>query len=43
MVRDPDEQAIDTWRAAGATRLVVAPWRRSTEAVDGLTAFRPIQ
>ena len=43
MVRDPDERAIDTWRAAGATRLVVAPWRRSTEAVDGLAAFRPIQ
>ena len=39
MVRDPDERAVDTWRAAGATRLVVAPghgrprrwtaWRRS--------------
>jgi probable F420-dependent oxidoreductase len=43
MVRDPDEQAIEIWRAAGATRLVVAPWRRSAEAVDGLAAFRPIQ
>ena len=43
MVRDPDEQAIETWRVAGATRLVVAPWPRSAEAVDGLTAFRPVQ
>ena len=43
MVRDPDEQALDTWRDAGATRLIVAPWARSTDAVDGLAAFRPVQ
>ena len=43
MVREPDERAVDTWRAAGATRLVVAPWPRSTEAIDGLAAFRPIR
>ena len=41
MVREPDERAVDAWREAGATRLVVAPWPRSAEAVDGLAAFRP--
>jgi probable F420-dependent oxidoreductase len=41
MVRDPDDRAVESWRAAGATRLIVAPWPRSAEAVDGLAAFRP--
>jgi len=41
MVRDPDDGAVESWRSAGATRLIVAPWSRSTEAVDGLAAFRP--
>ena len=41
MVRDPDDRAVEAWQAAGATRLIVAPWRRSAEAIDGLAAFRP--
>ena len=41
MVRDPSAREIDSWRFAGATRLIVAPWRRSAEAIDGLAAFRP--
>jgi probable F420-dependent oxidoreductase len=41
MVRDPDDRTIESWRAAGATRLIIAPWARTADAVDGLAAFRP--
>ena len=30
---------VEAWDAIGVTRLIVAPWRRSPEAVDGLRAF----
>lgn len=30
---------IDRYRAAGVTRAIVRPWRRSREALDGLSAF----
>jgi probable F420-dependent oxidoreductase len=36
MARDPDAPAIDGWSAAGATRLIVAPWTRTSGAVAGL-------
>lgn len=35
----PDATTIEAWRDAGATRLIVAPWARSAEAVDGLERF----
>ncbi|HWW54155.1 MAG TPA: LLM class F420-dependent oxidoreductase [Acidimicrobiales bacterium] len=31
-----DSADLDRWRDAGADRLIVAPWARSKEAVDGL-------
>jgi probable F420-dependent oxidoreductase len=36
LVRDPDRDEVDTWARAGATRLIVAPWQRTSGAVDGL-------
>ncbi len=30
---------IERYRAAGVTRAIVRPWRRSREAIDGITAF----
>lgn len=30
---------LERWRDLGVTRLIVAPWRRSPEAVDALAAF----
>ena len=30
---------VERWESIGVTRLLVSPWRRSPEAVDGLTAF----
>jgi probable F420-dependent oxidoreductase len=39
MVRDPDEQARGDWAAAGATRLIVAPWERTSGALRGLQRF----
>jgi probable F420-dependent oxidoreductase len=35
------ESASDAerWESIGVTRLIVSPWRRSPDAVDGLTAF----
>ena len=39
-VRSADD--IAAWEDAGVDRLVVAPWRRSPEAVDGLRAFTEI-
>jgi probable F420-dependent oxidoreductase len=36
----PDAELVATWQAAGATRLVVAPWARSADAADGLRRFR---
>ena len=37
--RHPDPDELASWRAAGATRLIVAPWARTADAVDGLAAF----
>jgi probable F420-dependent oxidoreductase len=39
LVADPDEPTVDEWRHAGATRLIVAPWSRSSEAIAGLERF----
>jgi probable F420-dependent oxidoreductase len=39
LVRDPDERERDAWRAAGATRLIVAPWQRTSGAIAGLERF----
>jgi probable F420-dependent oxidoreductase len=36
----PDRELVAAWQAAGATRLVVAPWARSADAVEGLRRFR---
>ncbi len=36
-LRDPDERK--RWEDAGVDRLVVAPWRRSSEALEGLRRF----
>jgi probable F420-dependent oxidoreductase len=36
---DPGPGDLAAWAATGATRLIVAPWRRSAEAVDGLGRF----
>jgi len=30
---------IDAWRRLGVDRLIVAPWTRSAEAIDGMRAF----
>jgi probable F420-dependent oxidoreductase len=30
---------VDRWQSIGVTRLIVSPWRRSPDAVDGLHAF----
>jgi probable F420-dependent oxidoreductase len=30
---------VERWESIGVTRLLVSPWRRSPEALDGLTAF----
>jgi hypothetical protein len=30
---------LERWREAGVGRLIVAPWRRSPDALDGLRAF----
>lgn len=38
--RHPDRELVATWHRAGATRLIVAPWSRSTDAVEGLRRFR---
>jgi len=36
-VGSPDD--VDLWEEAGVDRLIVAPWRRSREAIDGLRRF----
>lgn len=35
------DSAVDAerWESIGVTRLIVSPWRRSPDAVDGLTSF----
>jgi probable F420-dependent oxidoreductase len=39
LVRDPAPEEIVGWTASGATRLLVAPWPRSADAVAGLERF----
>jgi probable F420-dependent oxidoreductase len=39
LVANPDDAAIDEWQRAGATRLIVAPWARTSGALDGLRRF----
>jgi probable F420-dependent oxidoreductase len=39
LVANPTADDVDAWADAGATRLIVAPWRRSTEAVAGVARF----
>lgn len=39
LVARPTDDDIETWRAAGATRLIVAPWRRSADALDAVAEF----
>ncbi|MDJ0848589.1 MAG: LLM class F420-dependent oxidoreductase [Myxococcota bacterium] len=36
-VREPDD--VSRWRDVGVTRLVVSPWRRSREAIEGLRRY----
>lgn len=36
-VKTPDD--VEAYAAAGVDRLIVVPWRRSSEAVDGIRAF----
>jgi hypothetical protein len=30
---------VERWESIGVTRLLVSPWRRSPEALDGLATF----
>jgi probable F420-dependent oxidoreductase len=39
LVANPDAAALEAWEAAGATRLIVAPWARSSGALEGLAEF----
>jgi len=39
LARDPDAEEIVQWQRAGATRIIIAPWGRSTEAVESLHDF----
>lgn len=34
-----DRSGVDRWEAAGVDRLIVAPWRRSREAVEAMRRF----
>ena len=34
-----DAEAVELWRRAGVDRLIVAPWTRSADALDGLRKF----
>lgn len=34
-----DDQTLDAWAAAGVDRIIVTPWRRTSEAVDAITAL----
>jgi probable F420-dependent oxidoreductase len=34
-----DAHPLDAWTAAGVDRLIVTPWRRTSEAVDAITAL----
>jgi alkanesulfonate monooxygenase SsuD/methylene tetrahydromethanopterin reductase-like flavin-dependent oxidoreductase (luciferase family) len=35
----PSPADVDAWAVAGCHRLIVAPWSRSADALDGLRAF----
>ena len=35
----PDEDDLRAWHTAGCDRLIVAPWARTADALDGLAAF----
>jgi probable F420-dependent oxidoreductase len=35
----PDDEELDAWLKAGATRLIIAPWRHSVDASDSLSRF----
>jgi hypothetical protein len=39
LARDPDAEEIAQWKRAGATRIILAPWGKSTEAVASLHDF----
>jgi probable F420-dependent oxidoreductase len=39
LVANPSADDVDAWNDAGATRLIVPPWRRSTDAVEGVARF----
>ena len=39
LVRHPDAEDIERWKGAGATRIIIAPWGKSTEAVASLRDF----
>jgi probable F420-dependent oxidoreductase len=36
---EPGEIDVDAWRATGVSRVIVAPWQRSRDAVDGMRRF----
>lgn len=39
MAEVQDAEAVELWRRAGVDRLIVAPWKRSADALDGLRDF----
>jgi probable F420-dependent oxidoreductase len=39
LVRNPDAEDIRQWKRAGATRIIISPWSKSTEAVASLHEF----
>jgi probable F420-dependent oxidoreductase len=39
MAREPDAAERERWAQAGATRLIVAPWERTSGAIEGLRRF----
>jgi probable F420-dependent oxidoreductase len=39
LVANPDAATVQEWEDAGATRLIVAPWARSSVALDGIAEF----
>jgi hypothetical protein len=39
LVRYPDAEDIRQWKRVGATRIIISPWSKSTEAVASIHEF----
>jgi alkanesulfonate monooxygenase SsuD/methylene tetrahydromethanopterin reductase-like flavin-dependent oxidoreductase (luciferase family) len=39
IVNNPDAASVREWSASGATRLIISPWARSSEAVAAIHTF----